>query len=79
MADDSELGTLDALTDLLYVTYGSGVAFDLPLHAAFVEVHRSNMTKAVGAGGDKDVRCRKKGDSYEPPQLARILAARVKR
>jgi len=73
MAEEDEVEVLDALTDLLYVTYGSGVAFDLPLHEAFAEVQRSNMTKAVGAGGDKDMRCRNKGDSYEPPTLGRIL------
>lgn len=65
---------LDALGDLLYVIVGTAVAFDLPLAEAFDEIQRSNMTKAVGAGGDKDVRCRVKGESYEAPDLARVLA-----
>lgn len=33
------------LVDLLYVTFGAGVALGLPLKEAFDEVHRSNMSK----------------------------------
>ena len=35
----------DALTDILYVTYGAGIAFGIDLDACLAEVHRSNMTK----------------------------------
>ena len=35
----------DALTDILYVTYGAGHAFGLNLDACFNEVQRSNMSK----------------------------------
>jgi len=38
-------GTVDALTDILYVTYGAGAAFGVNLDAAFDIVHRSNMSK----------------------------------
>lgn len=35
----------DALTDILYVTYGAGHAFGIDLDACFKEVQRSNMSK----------------------------------
>ena len=35
----------DALTDILYVTYGAGHAFGLNLDACFNEVQKSNMSK----------------------------------
>ena len=40
----------DALTDILYVTYGAGHAFGLDLDACFEEVHESNMSK-IGPEG----------------------------
>ena len=36
----------DALTDILYVTYGAGHAFGIDLDKCFEEVQRSNMSKA---------------------------------
>lgn len=64
----------DALSDLLYVVYGTGHAFGINLDSCFAEVHRSNMTKTV------DGKCVKspegkilKGADYTPPNLADIL------
>ena len=39
------LQVIDALTDILYVTYGAGVAFGIDMDKAFSLVHRSNMSK----------------------------------
>ncbi len=36
---------VDALADILYVTYGAGVAWGVDLQKAFEQVHDSNMTK----------------------------------
>ena len=36
---------VDALTDILYVTYGAGHAFGINLDKCFAEVQRSNMSK----------------------------------
>jgi len=36
---------VDALADILYVTYGAGVAWGVDLQKAFEQVHESNMTK----------------------------------
>ncbi len=35
----------DSLTDILYVTYGAGIAFGIDLDKCFNEVQRSNMSK----------------------------------
>jgi len=35
----------DALCDILYVVYGCGLAFGIPLDKCFEEVHRSNLSK----------------------------------
>ena len=68
----NETEALDGLADLLYVVFGTAVAFDLPLAEAFREVQRSNMTKATRAAGD--LRLRDKGASYEPPNLGKIMS-----
>ena len=39
------LEVADALTDILYVTYGAGHSFGINLDACFEEVQRSNMSK----------------------------------
>ena len=39
------LEVADALTDLLYVTYGAGHAFGINLDKCFDEVQKSNMSK----------------------------------
>ena len=41
------LEVADALTDLLYVTYGAGHAFGIDLDKCFEEVQNSNMSKLV--------------------------------
>ena len=44
------LEVADALTDILYVTYGAGHAFGINLDACFEEVQNSNMSK-LGSDG----------------------------
>ena len=39
------LEVIDALTDILYVTYGAGIAFGIDMDRAFSLVHKSNMSK----------------------------------
>jgi predicted HAD superfamily Cof-like phosphohydrolase len=70
LAQADELALLDALADLEYVTVGTATTYDLPLRAAFSEVHRSNMTKGTvrHAHGEKG-----KGEGFEPPNLSAIL------
>lgn len=67
----SEVDTLDALADLIYVVVGTAVTFGLPLAEAFAEVHKSNMTKAVRKPGD--TRLRDKGETYVAPDLGKVL------
>ena len=45
LIDKNLLEVADALTDILYVTYGAGHSFGINLDACFEEVQRSNMSK----------------------------------
>ena len=66
----------DALTDILYVTYGAGHAFGINLDKWFEEVQNSNMSK-LGPDG-KPIYDNKgkvmKGPSYFKPDLTNFLA-----
>jgi predicted HAD superfamily Cof-like phosphohydrolase len=68
-----EIALLDGLTDLLYVLLGTAAIYDLPLEEAFLEVHRSNMTKEKQPDDAAANRVRKKGPNYSPPDLKRVL------
>lgn len=70
LSEGDEVLALDAVADILYVVLGMGINFDWPIKEAFDEVHRSNMTKRRKKD---DVRCREKGDSYDPPNIRKIL------
>ena len=65
----------DALTDILYVTYGAGHAFGINLDECFDEVQKSNMSK-LGAGG-KPIYNENgkvmKGPNYFKPNLNKFL------
>jgi|TARA_B110000971_G_C19504990_1_gene274861 predicted HAD superfamily Cof-like phosphohydrolase len=45
MKNNDLLEVADALTDILYVTYGAGHAFGIDLNKCFEEVQSSNMSK----------------------------------
>ena len=65
----------DALTDILYVTYGAGHAFGIDLHKCFKEVQRSNMSK-LGTDGKPIYREDgkiMKGPNYFEPNLKKCL------
>ena len=66
----------DALTDILYVTYGAGHAFGINLDKCFEEVQKSNMSK-LGSDG-KPIYNEKgkvmKGPNYFKPNLNKFVA-----
>ncbi len=66
----------DALTDILYVTYGAGHAFGINLDKCFNEVQNSNMSK-LGEDG-KPIYNEKgkvmKGPNYFKPNLKKFVA-----
>lgn len=73
--DKDLIGIADALTDILYVTYGAGHAFGLDLDACFREVQRSNMSK-LGEDGKPIYREDGKvlkGPNYSEPNLKKTL------
>ena len=65
----------DALTDILYVTYGAGFAYGIDLDRCFKEVQRANMSK-LGEDG-KPIFNEKgkvmKGPNYSEPNLKQFL------
>ncbi len=65
----------DALTDILYVTYGAGHAFGINLDKCFDEVQRSNMSKLDEDGKPiyNDVGKVMKGPKYFKPDLSKFL------
>ena len=70
------LEVADALTDILYVTYGAGHAFGINLDKCFHEVQNSNMSK-LGEDG-KPIYNGKgkvmKGPNYFKPNLKKFVA-----
>ena len=65
----------DALTDILYVTYGAGHAFGIDLDKCFDEVQLSNMSK-LGADGKpiyNDSGKVMKGPNYFKPNLGKFI------
>ena len=67
--------TIDALTDILYVTYGAGHAFGVDLDKCFQEVQNSNMSKLDDAGKPIFNKSGKvmKGPNYFKPNLNQFL------
>ena len=69
------LEVADALTDILYVTYGAGHAFGIDLDKCFNEVQNSNMSKLDSNGkpiynADGKVM---KGPNYFKPDLSKFI------
>ena len=65
----------DALTDILYVTYGAGHAFGIDLDKCFDEVQRSNMSKLDEHGKPIYNEHGKvmKGPKYFQPNLGKFI------
>ena len=65
----------DALTDILYVTYGAGHAFGIDLDKCFDEVQRSNMSKLGNDGKPIYNEHGKvmKGPKYFQPDLTKFI------
>ena len=67
--------TIDALTDILYVTYGAGHAFGVNLDKCFEEVQKSNMSK-LGEDGkpiyDKNGKVLK-GPKFFKPNISKFI------
>tara|TARA_B100001123_G_C14549383_1_gene725569 strand:- start:47 stop:415 length:369 start_codon:yes stop_codon:yes gene_type:complete len=65
----------DALTDILYVTYGAGHSFGINLDKCFSEVQRSNMSKLGSDGKPIYNESGKvmKGPNYSKPNLKQFI------
>ena len=73
--DNDIVEVADALTDLLVVIYGAGLAFGIDLDKCFEEVHRSNMSKLSEEGKPIYNEFGKvmKGPNYFKPNLKQYL------
>ena len=75
MNDKDLLEVADALTDILYVTYGAGHAFGIDLDKCFDEVQNSNMSKLDENGKpiyDENGKVMK-GPNYYKPDLSKFV------
>ena len=76
MKNNDLLEVADALTDILYVTYGAGHAFGLDLDKCFDEVQNSNMSK-LGENGEpiyNESGKVMKGPNYFKPDLSKFVS-----
>jgi predicted HAD superfamily Cof-like phosphohydrolase len=76
MDNNDLLEVADALTDILYVTYGAGHAFGIDLDKCFNEVQNSNMSK-LGENGEpiyNDAGKVMKGPNYFRPDLSKFVS-----
>ena len=75
MNNNDLLEVADALTDILYVTYGAGHAFGINLDKCFEEVQNSNMSKLDADGKPiyNDVGKVMKGPNYFKPDLSKFI------
>jgi predicted HAD superfamily Cof-like phosphohydrolase len=75
MENKDLLEVADALTDILYVTYGAGHAFGINLDKCFEEVQNSNMSKLDANGKPIYNKAGKvmKGPNYFKPNLSKFL------
>ncbi len=75
MKNKDLLEVADALTDILYVTYGAGHAFGINLDKCFDEVQNSNMSKLDKNGKPiyNDSGKVMKGPNYFKPDLSKFV------
>ena len=75
MKNNDLLEVADALTDILYVTYGAGHAFGIDLDKCFEEVQNSNMSKLDKNGKPIYNESGKvmKGPNYFKPDLSKFV------
>ena len=75
MENKDLLEVADALTDILYVTYGAGHAFGVDLDKCFEEVQGSNMSKLAENGKPiyNDSGKVMKGPNYFKPNLSKFV------
>ena len=76
MNNNDLLEVADALTDILYVTYGAGHAFGINLDKCFDEVQNSNMSKLNENGEPIYNESGKvmKGPNYFKPDLTKFVS-----
>lgn len=73
-AEDDIVEIADALADIVYIAYGTAIAYGIPLDRVFDEVHRSNMAKLVdGKAVRREDGKVLKPASWNPPDILGVL------
>lgn len=75
-AIENPVEVADALADILYVTYGTGVAYGIDLDRAVEIVHESNMSKLDADGKpiyNRETGKIMKGPNYRDPDLSELV------
>lgn len=70
--EPSVVAAADAIADLLYVVYGTAVAWGINIEEIFIAVHEANMRKFDTGHAREDGKWIK-GPDWQPPDLVRIL------
>lgn len=80
VTDNDLAGIAQELADVVYVAYGTALAYGIDLDAVLAAVHAANMTK-LGADGKPIVVGGKvlKGPNYRPPNVAGVLTRSLRR
>jgi len=74
IATENLVEIADALGDVLYFIYGTGVAYGVDLEPVFAEIHRSNMTKERPDPTQYIDAKAVKGKDYSPPDIESIIS-----
>jgi predicted HAD superfamily Cof-like phosphohydrolase len=73
IADEDVVALADGIVDLIYVLIGTAISCGIDLRPVWRAVHRANLAKSLtGKRGDGKVQ---KGEGWQPPDVAGILAA----
>jgi hypothetical protein len=70
---DTMIEIIDAVSDSLYVIFGTCISVGVPVDEAFTEVHRSNMTKSMMKDSKSIKGKTLKGPDWQPPELKAIF------
>lgn len=71
--DDNLIEIADGLADLLYVVFGTALAYGIPIDEVFLEVHRSNMSKSMLKDENSIPGKTLKGPNWTPPDIKSII------
>lgn len=80
MEEENMVEIADALADILYVVYGTAIAYGIPIDEVFDEVHSSNLSKFEnGSPVRREDGKILKGKNYFKPDIEKILKEHIRK